>query len=85
MFIKKYVFFLILCLVIAVSAFSQAKDISNDKYYSSLSTASQKGMQRSRRIVQQIKAYLNGMLIDDEEYIEEYLLPDKKKIYSNLS
>jgi hypothetical protein len=69
----------IFCLLFSVNIFNQEKEITRQEYYKAFREASVKGNTIPQRSLAQRENYKEGKLDSTEEYIDEYLTPDKRR------
>lgn len=84
MTVRKYSLQMVFCLMVAVNVFAQVKQITEKEYAEATRAAYPKSENKSRRIINQTEVYRNGALSRTEEYIYEYILPDKYRYIYTL-
>ncbi len=76
--IKKYIL-LIICFVVTINVFSQAKQIIKEEYYQPYREALKKKRDTSRRDITWQENYRDGKLFSTTEITDEFLKPDKRR------
>ncbi len=75
---KKIISLFVLILLLSVFNFGQKTEITKGEYYQIYRTALKKGQEVSRRNISKQENYRDGKLYSTDEYLYEYLLPDRE-------